>query len=387
MHRVAHIPRLTDQHAGEAAFLWHRRRIEVDGHRLDEIGIGRLDLRLDANMDGLSAAGIGGWQAAEAAHADFQDAGECFVLAALALASGEAERVVRALDLTAADGAEADRGWSGAVARVGESALKPYVAGWLASREDRLRRLALAALVHRRVDPGPGLAALLADPSPWVRARALRLAGRLRRRDLTAEIRTALTGETDEVRFEAAFAGVLVGDAAAAIPVIDALARAGGPYAAAAIELRLLLTPADAGRLWLRERLAAPATAVIATAAVGIPGDPVVMPWLIGRMREPAVAVAAGAALRDLFPIAFDETALFTGDGASLGPGFADLSDPAIPVADAVAAWWGDGTRPPDGRPFRSMRHRRLDALRRAVTDPAAPLEDWRIRRDMRLWM
>ncbi len=87
---------------------------------MDDVGIGRLDLRLDASLDGLLAAGIGGWQAAEAAaHADFQDAGECFV----PRRAGACERRTGSgrarAALTADDGVEADRGWSGAAAHAG----------------------------------------------------------------------------------------------------------------------------------------------------------------------------------------------------------------------------------------------------------------------------
>lgn len=374
------------EHAEEAAFLWHRRRIEIDGHRLDEEGVGRIDLRLGANLDGLAAAGPAGFEAAEACFADFPEAGESFVLAAVALAGGARATVARALALMEAAGAQGDAGLSGAAARAPIDALRPHVADWLASADPRLRRLALSAMTHHRVDPGARLVPLLSDPAPRVRARALRLAGRLRRSDLAPAAKELLAADDPDERFEAAFALALLGQAPAAVPVIDALAASPGPRAAAAIELRLLLTPGEPGRRWLRDRLAARASAAAAMAAVGIPGDTIVMPWLVARMRDPAFAVAAGVALRDLFEIAFDETGLFTADGGSLGPAFAAIDAPAVPIADAVDAWWNEGRAPPAGRPFRSLRHHRLAALRQALADPAGPVEDWRRIRRVPAW-
>ncbi|RUV31610.1 hypothetical protein [Mesorhizobium sp. M7A.F.Ca.MR.148.00.0.0] len=64
MHSIATIAAIVDQHAEDAAFLWLRRRREIDGSILDETDIGRIDQRLDANIEGLMAAGKAGWDAA-----------------------------------------------------------------------------------------------------------------------------------------------------------------------------------------------------------------------------------------------------------------------------------------------------------------------------------
>ena len=152
-----------------------------------------------------------------------------------------------------------------------------------------------------------------------------------------------------------------------------------------AIELRLLTTPGKAGREWLRSRLDQPALRVAATAAIGLFGDVAVMPWLIARMREPALAEASGLALRDLFEVDFNDLALFTADPAELGPDFSGAGP--LPLADRVAAWWDEGRGGKAHREFRSMRRLRLDASRAALATPEAPLADWRQTRRYPAWM
>jgi uncharacterized protein (TIGR02270 family) len=385
MQRIASIAPLVAQHAGDAAFLWLRRRREIDGPFLDETDIGRIDQRLDANIEGLMAAGEAGWQAARSQFADYQEPGEIFVLAAVALRSGEKEAIDAALAAGAGMGDIGMSGLSGAFARTPRERLKPLVGTWLDAREPFALRLGLAALQHHRVDPGARLADLLANADMAVRLRAQRLAGAFKRRDLLAPVLRALEADAPRERLEAAFAACLLGEARLAHPVLDRIVLTQPELAGQAIELRLLTTPGKAGKEWLQSRLDQPALRVAATAAIGLFGDRAVMPWLIERMREPETAEAAGLALRDLFEIDFEDLALFTVDPATLGPDFA--ADGPLPVADKVAAWWDEGRGGQGHGPFRSMRRLRLDALRAALAEPEVTLADWRRTRRFPAWM
>ncbi|TIQ73231.1 MAG: hypothetical protein E5X64_39705, partial [Mesorhizobium sp.] len=104
MHRVATIAAIVDQHAEDAAFLWLRRRREIDGPILDETDIGRIDQRLEANLEGLMAAGKAGWEAAQARFADYAEPGELFVLGVLALRWGDADLTEVAINAAASLG-------------------------------------------------------------------------------------------------------------------------------------------------------------------------------------------------------------------------------------------------------------------------------------------
>lgn len=387
MQRIASIAAIVDQHAGDAAFLWFRRRREIDGPILGEQDIGRIDQRLDANLEGLMASGKAGWEAAQAHFADYAEPGELFVLGALALRWGEAEAVASAIDAAADLGEIGVSSLSGAIARTPRESLRPFVAEWLDSRDARMRGLGLAALWHHRVDPGARLGDLPSNPDPDVRRRAFRLAGGLKRRDLLPAVLAGLDGDTPKERLTAALAACLLGEARSAHPVLDGIVLAEPDLAPAAIEMRLLTTPLQTGRGWLQDRLKQPALRATATTAIGLFGDRSVMPWLIAKMREPELVFAAGLALRDLFEVDFNDTDLFTIDPAVLGKEFESLTASPLPVADRVTAWWDEGRGGGTHETFHSMRRLRLDAMRAALAKPDAPLTDWRRTRRFPAWM
>ncbi|WP_095080754.1 hypothetical protein [Mesorhizobium sophorae] len=387
MQRIASIAAMVDQHASEAAFLWFRRRREIDGPILGETDIGRIDQRLNANLEGLMASGKAGWEAAQAHFADYAEPGELFVLGVLALHWGEAETVASAVDAATTLGEAGASGLSGAIARTPREYLSPFVAEWLDARDARLRGLGLAALWHHRVDPGTRLGDLLSNPDSDVRRRAFRLAGGLKRRDLLPTVLDGLDGDTSKERLTAAHAACLLGEARSAHPVLDQIVLAEPGLAPAAIEMRLLTTPLKAGKGWLQDRLKQPALRATATAAIGLLGDRSVMPWLIAKMREPELVFAAGLALRDLFEVDLNDTDLFTTDPAALGKEFKSLTASPLPVADRVTAWWDEGRGGGNHETFHSMRRLRLDAIRAALAKPDAPLTDWRRTRRFPAWM
>ncbi|MGX9572518.1 hypothetical protein [Mesorhizobium sp. f-mel] len=387
MHSIATIAAIVDQHAEDAAFLWFRRRREIDGPLLDETDIGRIDQRLEANLEGLMAAGKAGWEAAQARFADYAEPGELFVLGALALRWGDAKLVASTIDASA-NAAEAGlSSLSAAVARTPREKLRPFVAKWLDTGDAVQRCLGLSALWHHRVDPGPRLHDFASHSDTRVRSRAIRLAGALKRRDLLPAVLAGLDGETSKERLTAALAACLLGEMQSAHPVVDKIVLSEPGLAEAAIEIHLLTTDAKAGKGWLQKHLEQPALRGTATASVGLFSDRAVMPWLIEKMREPELAAAAGSALRDLFEVDFGDTDLFVTDLTVLGKDFADLDESSLPVADRVEAWWDEGRGGRNHRPFRSMRRLRLDTMRAALDTPDTPLADWRSTRRFPAWM
>lgn len=387
MQRVASIPAIVDQHVDDAAFLWLRRRNEIDGPLLDEVDIGRIDQRLDANLEGLEAAGEAGWKTAKARLQDYAEPGEMFVVGWLALRSGDDTALTEALDCCASMGEPGVSALSGAVARVERDVLRPHVSEWLHSRSAALRSLGLAALAHHRVDPGGQLGDLLHDPDAQVRSRAMRLAGRMKLRDHVREIAVGLEGESPRERLVAATALCLLGETRTVLPVFDRLALGEGAIVRDAMEMRLLVTPVAEAKRWLQSRLEQPLMRVDATALIGLLRDRTVMPWLIDNMRDPERVAAAGEALRDLFEIDFSDTDLFTSDTASLGADFGALDEAMLPVADRVEAWWDQGRGGQGHRVFRSMRWHRLEALRKALAEPDLLPANWRKTRAFPAWM
>ena len=64
------IPHVIDQHAEDAAFLWHQRDAAVRAAHYQLTHLARWDDRVDAHLDGLRIAGEDGWQRVLAAASD-----------------------------------------------------------------------------------------------------------------------------------------------------------------------------------------------------------------------------------------------------------------------------------------------------------------------------
>lgn len=379
--KIAAIPLLVRQHAQDGAFLFDLRAGQVSGPAFDETDLGRRDQRLAANLEGLAAAGDIGWSIAREEAATWRGAGQWFALLALAIESGAAARVAEAAEAGLAAGAPGRRGLSGAVAWSDPSRLRDHVRGWLASADPGLRWLGTAVLSHHRVDPGPRLGALLDDPDGPVRDRAARLAGELGRRDALPRLREEVeAGGPLWVAWSAARLGAPEAGAAL-LSRIEA--RPGAAEAPLALDLALLALKGEA-RAGLTRLLGRPQTRLLGVSRMGVLGDPSVLPWLVGRMREPLEAEAAGFAFRDMFAVDIDGTDLFTSAPETLGGGFAGLDPAPIPIADRVEAWAGPD---PSAPPFRSQRALMLRVLREGIEAPDRPLCTWRHRRRFAAWI
>lgn len=387
MQRLATIPAMVDQHAEDAAFLWSRRRREINGPLLDEIDIGRIDQRLDANLEGLFASGEVAWASASARFSDYPEAPELFVMACLALHWGLEKPIAEVIESASALGETGIKGISGAIARTPREKLRPFVAKWLGSRETMLKCVGLAALWHHRADAGPRLGELVANGQAEVRIRALRLAGALRRRDLLPAATECLSADQPRERSAASLAACLLGAGRTALPVFDELLASASVPQGEVIDIRLLASAGTSATAWLQKCLNQSAFRQPALAAIGMLGDRSIVPWLIERMREPQSAYAAGLAWRDLFEVDFNDTDVFTVDTAPLGKQFAKIEESPLPMAERASAWWDDGRGPGKHAAFRSMRRLRLAAIRASLDNPDLPLADWRRTRRFPAWM
>lgn len=381
MH-VAAIPLLVRQHVQDAAFLFVQRGREISGPAFAEDDVGRRDQRIAANLEGLAAAGRTGWEVAKEEATSRSGAGEWFGLAALAFETGHAERLGTALDLALAAGPRGERGLSGAAAWTEPARFGEHVRRWIVSAEPALRRLGVAALSHHRVDPAPRLATLLDDPDPGVRGRAARLAGELGRVDALPRLRERLP--SPEERLWPAWAAARLGEQEGTDALLAQVEeRPEDPSSGPALDLAVLALGGKAQAV-ITALLGRPRTHLLALSRVGVLGDRSVLPWLVGRMRDPLTAEAAGAAFRDLFAVDMADTDLFTASPGTLGPGFAELDPAPLPIADRIAAWPGPDPAQPA---FVSQRARMLTALREGLAAPRSPLPTWRHRRRFPAWV
>lgn len=340
---------LVAQYAEQAAFLWTQRARAVIGAAHDLESLADRDERLAAHLEGLHASGAAGWRHARSALQATPEAGEAFTAAVLALETADTAGFDLVLEVADASPA-AVPGIASAVGWVPPSCLRGVVHDLLRQPGEARRLVGLAACAHHRVDPSGAWGPLAADPSPRVRARALRLAGEV---GATSHLATCLARAADDpdadCRREAAWSAVLLGDRGAGLAALqrEAAARPRSP----AFDLALQACAPAEGQAWLR-RLAGQGLDLRALLRGGARiGDPAYVPWLIHQMGDPALARIAG-----------ESFALITGAdlqrrplrgpapaGAASGPSD-DPDDPSVatdpdadlpwPDAAAVSAWW-----------------------------------------------
>ncbi len=403
MGAVRHIPLIVELHAEEAAILWSRRNTAVNAPHYNREFLGRLDERLEANIDGLRIAGDVGWAEAQKAFAAHPEPGEAFVLAAIAFGRETMSGINDVLEaLGEEDNQPLVRAAISALGWLLPSDLRGKVQSLLKDPRPQARLLGLGACSTHRVDPGPQLVEFLRDV-PAVRDRAARLAGEVGRSDLLAELKSGdLTSSGAAV-----FARVLLGDLSA-LPQLQKIATRPGPDQWPAFDLALLAMGEDAARTWLKELGNTESDPRYLVRSAGLLGDPALVPWLIRQMETPLMARLAGESLSLITGVDIDFMDL---DGE---PGDSDTvpnDDPAddlveldmddeLPTPDPakVAAWWEEAGASyqshqryflgalrleqtyRDGFENGYQRQRKLAALNLALITPDAAMLNWKTR-------
>jgi uncharacterized protein (TIGR02270 family) len=355
---------IATRHAENAAFLWHLRGLAVaqPHYRLDDLGM--LDERLAAHLDGLRELGEAGLRACRRLLAE-DEAWAVAPLALLTLEAGERrhlERIVAVAEARPefAPVLEATLGW----ASPGD--LRGVVQALLQSSSPLARRLGIASCAMHRVDPGPALAAAIADPDPALRARALRAAGELGRRDLLPACLEHLDNRGDanaDGRHWAAVSGLLLGERHRAVAVLAEVGSTSGPAQVHALQIVLKAMDDGASRLLLAPLAHQPMPRALRALiqGVGHTGRAVYARWLIDHMHRPETARIAGEAFTlitgaDLVALELDRTPPDDGEfGPSDDPDDEHVAmdedeDLPWPDADRVMRWWdAQGDRFPEG--------------------------------------
>jgi uncharacterized protein (TIGR02270 family) len=352
MTDVPQIAPVVEQHAEEAAFLWLTRANAVHAPHYSLADVAKVDGRLEAHLDGLRVAGAAGWELA-LQQLSRPEAGEFFAAAVLAVESRERAKLELVFDRITES--EPARGAVSALGWVSWAAAEPVVRWLLDAADPARRRMGIAACAITRRNPGDYLANAMRDHDAGVRARALRAAGELGRRDLIENLRAGFIDEDGRCRLAAAWSATLLGDPEATTTLRRA-AEVGGAGSGAARRLLLrALDRADAHALlkaWAQD----PALQRRLIQACGDVGDPVYVPWLIERMAVPPLARVAGEAFSAIVgaDLAFDDLDRPPPPGHESGPTDdptdEDVSldrDDGLPWPDPerVALWWRERQR------------------------------------------
>lgn len=390
-------------HAEELAGLFTTRCVLIRAPHINLADLRREDERFAAHLDGLTVGGEEGWRACDALLAE-PEAGELFAVATHALGSGAAQPLEKVFAI-AKESVGARRGLFAAFGWVNGESLRNVVATLLRS-EDPLRRLCgVAASGMHRVDPG--VVARLGDDDTAVRARLLRTAGELGRREWVSLCERSMVDEDASCQFWAAWSALLLGSRANAADFLTSLAFKEGPYQSRAFRLLLLAADVEQGHTMLQSQAGGPENLRLLVKGAGCVGDPKYIPWLIGHMSDSKLARLAGESFSmitglDLTRPPFDR---LRPDGYESGPSEDPADDDVAldedddltwPVQSEIQDWWRKsgarfttGVRHFMGAPPNRMhcievlkngfqRQRIAAAYHLCLLNPGTPLFEWR---------
>ena len=388
------------QHREEAAFLWLLRDAAVHAPHYSLPDLAELDDRVEAHLDGLRIAGEAGWEICKE-ELSWEEAGEVFVTAVMALESGLDERYEAVLEAASAS-VEQSRGFISALGWLPYTQAQPYVNRLLAAESATLRRIGMAAAAIHRQDPRHYLKEALTDEDPLLRARALKAVGELGRRDLAQVVRHAMQDEEEACRFWAAWSAALLGDLYAS-QILRPIAEQGGVYAERACGMALRTMRLSDAHAWQQQLAERPEHHRLAVFGAGVIGDPTLVPWLIEQMEIPEFARVAGEAFTMItgVDLAYDDLEGEWPEGFEAGP-TEDPEDENVemdadedlpwPEPELIQEWWNGhqgafraGTRYLLGQPIEeaslqtalrngTQRQRAAAALELAIMKPGSPL-------------
>jgi uncharacterized protein (TIGR02270 family) len=291
------IESIVEQHADEAAFLWRHRSVFLNAPHITLHQLFAHDERIDAHLDGLRIAGERGWQAC-ASRLAAEDPGAMFSCMLLAIESGDSSRVDRLLTLAEAvpalQGALTSAfGWASA------GFLKGRVVELLDSPSPFRRRVGIASGAMHRIDVGKPLDKSMEDQDRDLRARALRAAGELGRRERLDACLRAINDPDLPCAFWAAWSALLLGNRREALAGLMRFGTSNEWFASKALHLALQAMDVQHAREMLMAISRAGVKPRVVIAGAGVVGDPAYIPSFIKQMRDAGTSrVAADAFCR-----------------------------------------------------------------------------------------
>ena len=332
------------QHAEEAAILRNIRSVLVRAPHVKLHHLARLDDRIAAHLDGLAVAGEYGLELCEAA-LETPGVGEAFSAVARAIGAKDKARFGKFFALAEAL-PEARRGLTSAFGWVSAYDLKGTVAELLAAKEPIRREVGIAACTMHRLDPGVMLANAIDDSDPRLRARALRAAAEIGRRDLFQICLKRLKDEDATARFHAAASAVLLGDRDRSLSVLEGSSIRPNSCRERALGLWLKAVDLASGQRVLKSIAQQPADRRLLIQGVGVVGDPQLIPWLIGLMTDETVARLAGESFSTItgLDLAYLDLERKPPEGFEPGP-TDDPDDPNVDMDPDESLPWPDQTR------------------------------------------
>lgn len=305
------------QHVDETAHLWGIWSSALHLPHYDRAALRELELRVQANIAGMRVYGNEAWRICHST-LDIADNGELFAAAQIAFRSYDSERIRMVVE-TVEQERHLEPGLISALAWLPGDIAHPWLKKLLQSKQLLHKALALEVCRQRGEDPAAYLTRLLQREDCQADhdfiCVALRCAGEFKRGDLQQTIAQQLNKQ-GEARFWALYASVLVGQTQLAEQLRDYVFA--GPCQSAAIHLAFRVLGEEVARQWMREMVAQDVGKQYVIQAAQALGDPLVIPWLVGVMREQPHARLAGHAFFSITGIDLEQNGWVTADPESL---------------------------------------------------------------------
>jgi uncharacterized protein (TIGR02270 family) len=340
---------LIQQHAEDVAVLRSARNFLVSAPQVKRHQLRRLDDRLAAHLDGLAIAGEYGSKLA-GTELTPPGRGEAFTTTVRAIEDRDVLGIDKLLAMSEAlpDSLSAvisAFGW------VSADSLRGITKSLLDSRNLFRRQVGLAACAMHQVDPGAAAVAALHDEDDLLRACAQRVVADLGLVDHLPACTDALADEDPGCAYQAARAGVLLGNRGASVSALHRIAVAPGPWRSRALGLLLKLQSTADAHVTLKALAQDPAHMRLLIQGIGTAGDPHYVPWLIQRMQDLKLSRLAGESFSYItgLDLAYLDLERKPPEGVDFGPNddpnddnVAMDEDDGLPWPDVerVSSWW-----------------------------------------------
>jgi uncharacterized protein (TIGR02270 family) len=282
--------------------------------------LSRWDERLAAHLDGIAVARDFGARLAGAA-LESPGVGEVFVATVGAIQTGNSAGLDKLFSLVEAL-PKAQKGLTSAFGWVSAETLKGTVRGLLSGAAPFRRRVGITACAMHGADPGAVLNAAISSQDAPLRARALRCASEVGRRDLLATCAEHLKDEDPECVFWAASSATLLSNRGAAVDSLRSLCLLPGSRRERALQLLLKILNNQDAHTMLKALAPNPANQRTLIQGTGIAGDPFYVPWLIKQMADDKTTRLAGESFSFItgLDLAYLDLDRKPPEGVELGP-------------------------------------------------------------------
>jgi uncharacterized protein (TIGR02270 family) len=310
----------------DGAFLWLLRSIAVNQPHYRQQDLLELEQRIDAQLNGLMTAPEQAWSICEEALVSTEEPGEAFAAAVLAFRSLDIQKIQRAIEISLS----AERAFPGLASAIGwlpGRICHSWIKKFLTSKDLNHKYLAITVCSLRREDPREYLNKILQREDclahPKLYARAIRLVGELKRRDLIPALHIAIASDDPEVSFWANWSAAILGDRAR-LHNLKQIVLNEGVFQKKAIDLAFRGLPIEEARQWIGLLAKNTKNAREVIYATAVLGDPQAVPWLINQMRIPELTRVSGEAFTTITGIELEANGLSLDELPDLDNQFSD---------------------------------------------------------------